>query len=679
MNTRSPRSTSRKSTPTPVAAATTAHSARHTPGAESSEALLQQPLARRVELETQNEALLQAQTALAASHDRYVALFDLAPVGFLTLSEGGLIEEINIRAARMLHAERAKLVGQDFLGIIVASDRRKWQDFFSHALLHVVEQSCEIALGCEGTPTVSVQVDCISTLGHTGVPVLHVALTDITERKQLEEELRQRNHYRRALLDNFPFLVWLKDADGRYLAVNRPFAASCGNSSADALVGKTDFDLWPRELAEAYRLDDDAIRRSGKSRIIEEEAMIGGERIWVETYKSPVTLDGQVIGTVGFATDITERRKVTVSLQASEERLRLAKRAANLGIFDRDVASGRSHWDERARELWGVSPNEAIDFKDFLAGVHPDDRARARAAIERATDPRGSGQYATEYRVVSRADGRVRDIAANGQVFFKDGRAERIIGTVKDITEQKKLEKEVRESRSDMEHLVRQQVASHTAAAIAHELNQPLVSISAYSEAALRMLRGGIKSPEKLVRALEGAMEQAHRAGRTLHELLNFLHKGDVEAQSVNLNELMEEALAIAIEGGYGGFQPELRLQHDLPPVHANPLQVKKVLVNLLHNSVEAMREAGNTANTIELRTTAAGNMAQVTVQDSGPGFKLGSAARIFDPFFTTKQGGIGLGLAISRAIIEAHGGQLWAEPEAGSGATFHFTLPFAA
>jgi len=195
------------------------------------------------------------------------------------------------------------------------------------------------------------------------------------------------------------------------------------------------------------------------------------------------------------------------------------------------------------------------------------------------------------------------------------------------------------------------------------------------------MLYKGIKDPEKLLRALEGAMEQAQRAGRTLHELLDFLHKGQVEAGPVNLNEVVDESLVIAMQSGYGGFRRELELASGLPPVYANRLQIEKVLVNLLTNGVEAMRLAGVAKNAvvIKVRTMAEKNMAQVTVQDSGPGLDLETARRVFEPFFTTKPAGIGLGLSISRALVEAHGGQLWLDLESGPGATFHFTLPFAA
>jgi two-component system sensor kinase FixL len=378
--------------------------------------------------------------------------------------------------------------------------------------------------------------------------------------------------------------------------------------------------------------------------------------------------------------NITERRRALADLLASENRLRLAKIATGLGIFDWDIVTGVGQLDEQASAFLGIPLGEPITCEQLIEAVYPDDRANVRSRINLAYDPLGNGEYHAEYRVISRADGSVRQVEANGQTFFEGGHAVRFIGTVKDISEQKRLEKEVQERRAEMELLAKQQVAAQTAVAIAHELNQPLVSISAYSEAALRILRSGSKKPEKLEHALEGAMEQSQRAGRTLHELLDFLHKGEAPSERVDLNEVVHDALAIATEGGYGRFTPVLDLEPTLPLVLANRLQLQKVVVNLLHNGVEAMRGAGlpDAAITITVRTVAERNLAQVTVQDSGTGLDAETIHRIFEPFFTTKPSGVGLGLAISRALVEAYGGQLWADLEAGPGATFHFTVPFA-
>lgn len=163
-----------------------------------------------------------------------------------------------------------------------------------------------------------------------------------------------------------------------------------------------------------------------------------------------------------------------------------------------------------------------------------------------ARNPRGKGRYAAQFRVIHRIDHTVRHVAANGQVFFRDGLTIRFVGTVKDISGQIQLEAEVQAQRQALEALAHQQTALQTAAAIAHEINQPLVPISAYSEAALYMVDDGVQQPQNLRRALEGAVEQSQRAGRRLHELLDFLHQGEAVTEALDLNHLVREAVEIA-------------------------------------------------------------------------------------------------------------------------------------
>ena len=136
-----------------------------------------------------------------------------------------------------------------------------------------------------------------------------MVISDITVQRHAEYALREQEQYQRTLLDNFPFLVWLKDDESRFLAVNRPFAAQFGWPLTESLVGKTDFDITSPDLAEAYRADDRAILDSGRSKVVEEWIEDHGRRRWSETFKSPVILNGRVIGTVGFARDITKRKE----------------------------------------------------------------------------------------------------------------------------------------------------------------------------------------------------------------------------------------------------------------------------------------------------------------------------------------------------------------------------------
>ncbi|SPE25146.1 PAS/PAC sensor signal transduction histidine kinase (fragment) [Burkholderiales bacterium] len=248
-----------------------------------------------------------------------------------------------------------------------------------------------------------------------------------------------------------------------------------------------------------------------------------------------------------------------------------------------------------------------------------------------------------------------------------------------DITQRKQAE-ELRLLRTEMELLANRQIAAQTVAAIAHDINQPLNSVSVYTGTALNMLRAGANQPEKLERVLQGAVKQAQRAGRTLQELLNFLQQGELTSEPVDLEAIVRDSLTIAADSSVFACQPVIDLEQDLRPVQANRLQLQKVLVNLLQNANQAIRDAGMTSGGIRItaRTAAAGNCVQLTVHDDGPGLDRETAKHIFEPFFTTKPKGIGLGLAISRALVEAHGGQLWVDLEPGPGAKFHFTVPFA-
>lgn len=403
-----------------------------------------------------------------------------------------------------------------------------------------------------------------------------------------------------------------------------------------------------------------------------------GKHLAVDISLSPIHTGDKhfVLATFHMA---DKRRQVEEALKISEERLRLAKEAAGLGVFDFDYRQNIIHWDERMRDIWGEESEKTVSYKKFFTAIHPDDRAARQAVIDRAIDPASNGEYSTEYRVINPNDGVERWITTVGRIHFADGKATRLLGVAREITDQKNLEKTLQEQRAEMETLFKQQVASQTVSAIAHELNQPLAAISAYSEVALHALSDATFNPENLKRALEGAVAQAQRAGKSLHELLAFLQEGELVTARFELNQVVQEALNIARGDGYGVFNPLLELEPAMPKVIGNEIQVRKILVNLLRNAVEAMRGAGvaSSAISITVRTNQEINMAHVTVQDSGPGLNAETAKRIFEPFFTTKPTGIGMGLAISRALTEANGGQLWLEQNKEPGATFHFTLPF--
>lgn len=485
-----------------------------------------------------------------------------------------------------------------------------------------------------------------------------------------------------SLFDASAEALVLADSDGRILMSNPAAQELFGYSKEELLKLQVEM-LVPHRLREHHRrYRESYAQRSEKRPMGRGRDLIAlhrdGSELQVDIGLSPIREGDQFYILISFF-DATQNRQAQRALQESEERLRLAEHAAGLGVFDRDLTTNALHWDERSLEILGLEHDAQITYEKFQAITFPDDRPIRQAALDRALDPNSIGDYKAEFRIIRQNDGSVRWIASTGKVIFEEGRAVRIVGVMQDVTEQKNIESRLREQRSAMEVLMKRQVASQTASAIAHELNQPLAALSAYSEVALHEL-ANIECSEKLIRALSRCVEQAHRAGKTLHELMEFLQRGDLVVEPVDLNEAVVEAVSITHSDGYGSFHPKFELEPELPPVLANRLQVQKVVANLIRNGVEAMRMADVPAEAITVRVQALKerNMALVTVEDSGPGLDADLAKRIFDPFFTTKSHGIGMGLAISRALIEANGGELWADPAIGAGAIFHFTLPFS-
>jgi C4-dicarboxylate-specific signal transduction histidine kinase len=212
---------------------------------------------------------------------------------------------------------------------------------------------------------------------------------------------------------------------------------------------------------------------------------------------------------------------------------------------------------------------------------------------------------------------------------------------------------------------------------LAHELNQPLAAITSYSDASLKQLQRGELPQDRLAQNLEHISVQAQRAGRVIRELRAFLAKDESTRARTDLNAVVGRAAElVAAEARARGVQINLELADDLRAVTAADIQVEHVLVNLARNGIEAVRDSGATTGVVAIQTRSDG-MATVTVRDSGPGLSPDLVEKLFEPFYTTKRDGLGMGLRISRSVIESHGGRIWAEASTAGG-IFHFTLPLA-
>ena len=249
--------------------------------------------------------------------------------------------------------------------------------------------------------------------------------------------------------------------------------------------------------------------------------------------------------------------------------------------------------------------------------------------------------------------------------------------------EKRRLQAEARalQHQAELAHVDRINTMGEMASGLAHELNQPLTSISTYCQAGLRIIAAPEDQPDKLSHALEQASIQAQRAGEIIRRMRRFTGKGVVRRKPMDINQVIKNAASfVETELNRKDINLILDLADDLPAAIADEIQIEQVILNLLHNAIEAMFAGGDNMRILGVSSQRTDvNTLQVTVCDTGPGLDAAAIDSIFDPFYTTRKDGMGLGLAISRSIIEAHGGQLWADSTPGDGTTFYFTLSVAA
>ncbi|MDO9106896.1 MAG: PAS domain S-box protein [Methylovulum sp.] len=401
--------------------------------------------------------------------------------------------------------------------------------------------------------------------------------------------------------------------------------------------------------------------------------------IWVASHSMPTSeADGSVLWH-GYIHDITESKRTEAALRESEARLALVVEAVNAGYWDWDLATRTLYLSAEWQRQIGFEGNELRNrWEEWECRLHPDDRALVSASTESYIAGR-QPTFELEFRLRHK-DGSYRWIHSRGALLRdSDNQPYRMLGINLDITDYVRT-KEMSELRDKMEQSFRSCMAGQTVAAIAHELNQPLAALCSYADVALHLLQTGNQNPQKLSHVIENCALQAQRAGDVIRQLMAQLHNNDIISEPVDINGSIRDALAFIKADGYlRAFKTKLNLADDLPLVAANGVQIQKVLVNIMRNSLESMEENGINDGTLTITSCAdVTSMVQVTVCDSGKGVTDAAMLKaMFQPFYTTKSAGLGMGLAISRALVEAHGGKMWAEQNTGPGLSVHFILPF--
>ncbi len=367
-----------------------------------------------------------------------------------------------------------------------------------------------------------------------------------------------------------------------------------------------------------------------------------------------------------------QRMQAAQALRASEEKYRLLVENQTDLVVKLDSSGQLNFVSPSYCELFGQSEAQLLGtrFHPLLSDGSDDQPVEAWQRLFRPPH-----SCRTESHVLTTQGWRWIAWAAKASLDSQQRVCE-IVAVGRDVTEQKRAEEQARQHMNELAHVSRLSAMGEMASALAHEINQPLASILTYAQATLRLLESG--EPSELRHAVKRVIKNTERAGDIVRHLRDFVRKGEPQRTLVKVNYLVREVVRLtAAEARQSGINVSLDLANDLDPIHVDNIQLQQVLFNLLRNAMEAINTGNGDKRELSIHASQNGeNCVEIAISDSGPGIPAAIADRLFEPFVTSKPHGMGIGLSISRSIIDAHGGRIWATRNPDQGTTFHIRLP---
>jgi len=511
--------------------------------------------------------------------------------------------------------------------------------------------------------------------------LINTLLVQRARRRRMEHALRESEERFRLMADTAPVMVWRSNIDKEWDFFNLRWLEFRGRSAQDEAGFGWTQGLHPADLEtclNAYIAAFDG-RRPFKQEYRLHRA--DGEYRWVLNSGVPrFDAAGAFAGFIGSCFDITERRHAEEALRNSETRYALATQAGAVGVWDWNLATNDIWIDPALKRALGYADLEIENRLDsWLRHVHADDAGRllmdayAHAHGETAC-------FEIEHRKIRR-DGSIRWFLTRGSVVrLPDGHAERIIGTDTDITERKSAEITLEETRHELARVSRVTTLTQFAASIAHETSQPLNTILLNARACLRWLGRTSPSIDQLRATVQDIADAAKQANEVINRNRGMFSRRRGGKLLLDVNAIVREVVPLARTRLHRSrVQLEMSLEPDLPEVVADGVELQQVLLNIFLNGIEAVEAANPPLRqlSVQTRATIDGHV-QICVRDTGVGLHGVDVRNLFTPFYTTKPEGTGVGLSISRFIVEDHGGRLWAESNEDIGAAFYVVIPVA-
>jgi PAS domain S-box-containing protein len=614
----------------------------------------------------------QAEEELKGSEEKHRVIVEAASDAVISMDERGSILLANPSTARMFGYAPVELIGKP-LTILMPELMRRFHEaglrrYLATGQRHLNWHGTELTALRKNGQVFPVEVSFaeMTTDGHKAFTGF---IRDISEKKRVEDELRKQKEVFQKIFENIPVMIVLLDRGGHHELVNPEWERTIGWTLEE--LRERNLDIFAEAFPDAqYRqvVMDDIAASTGEWTDLEVRVREG--RIIDVAATFAHLSDGS---TLFIGRDITERKRAEAELRESEARFRLVADSAPVMIWMAGTDKLCSYFNKPWLDFTGRSIDRELG-NGWAEGVHPEDLRSCMATYIQSFDRRE--EFRMEYRL-RRHDGEYRWVLDTGVPRFNpDGSFAGYIGSCIDVSEQRRAEEQLHQAQAELAHVTRAFAMGELVASIAHEVNQPLTGVVTNGNFTLRELGNATPNVEKVREAIAEIVEDGTRASAVLSRIRAQFRKGAPDRVELNINDVIQEVtVLVRNEAARNHVQVRLDLASGLPLVKGDRVQLQQVLINLVINSIEAMRSVTDHPRQIVIKSAKHGDGVLVRVEDSGKGLGEEQAGRIFEPFFTTKPQGIGIGLSISRSIIESHGGRLWAEPGSG-GALFQFILP---
>jgi PAS domain S-box-containing protein len=500
--------------------------------------------------------------------------------------------------------------------------------------------------------------------------------TDVEELKLAQEELQKQTSRLDQLFEQAPEAVAVLSTDDRIVRVNKEFTRMFGYEPDEVLQRPINDLIVPEAQLGGARAYTRVLKQGGRVEVETVRKRKDGTEIDVSLLAMSVrSSSGAHVVNYAIYRDITERKRAEERLRESEARFQAMADTAPVLIWMTGTDALCNYFNKPWLEFTGRTMEQEVGI-GWTEGVHPDDLQGCFDCFLPAFHARKP--FRMEYRL-RRADGEYRWVIESGIPRYTGAdEFTGYIGSNIDITELKRAEVErqrLRQLEADLAHINRVSMMGELAASLAHELKQPIAAALTNAKTCVRWLRRDTPDVAEGCEAAFRMINDATRAAEVIDRVRSLYRRDTSDRELLDVNDLIREMITLLHDkADRNSISIRTELDSELPLITADRVQLQQVLMNLILNGIEAMKDANGELTITSKRT--ADTQLLVSVSDSGTGLAVGDVDRIFDAFFTTKAQGTGMGLSISRRIIESHGGRLWASANAERGATFQFTLP---